>query len=231
VHLNAFSDIWLGSNTYGLLESLPHDMMHVFLHGVLMYVIEVIMPPLNPSEIYALDALVDDIVVPVRSTLKYEYPRCSFTRGITNLTLLTADERAGIAFVLALVAASKPGSEMLKKAAERIKNARLRGLKVNAELDENGNPIVNVDDDGLDGEEVVYAESLCEPEKMLHMLELLLAFHAWYKCGHPFSLMTNEEKKQVLDAIQIMMTLIKTYAPHQDKNGWKLQNSMICFTL
>jgi len=96
---------------------------------------------------------------------------------------------------------------MLKKAAERIKNARLRGLKVNAELDENGNPIVNVDDDGLDGEEVVYAKSVCEPEKMLYMLELLLAFHAWYKHGHPFSLKTNEEKKQVLDAICTMMTL------------------------
>jgi len=65
MHLNAFSDIWLGSNTYGLSESLPHDMMHSFLHGVLMYVIEVIMSPLNPSEKYALDSLVDDILVPV----------------------------------------------------------------------------------------------------------------------------------------------------------------------
>jgi len=63
---------------------------------------------------------VDDIVVPVRSTMKSDFPRCSFTRGITNLSLLTADERAGVAFVLALVAASKPGSTMLKKAANRI---------------------------------------------------------------------------------------------------------------
>jgi len=92
MHLNAFKDIWLGSNTYGLLESLPHDMMHAFLHGVLMYVIEVIMSPLTPTEKYKLDGIVDDIVVPVRSSLKKDYPRCSFTRGITNLTLLTADE-------------------------------------------------------------------------------------------------------------------------------------------
>jgi len=120
MHINAFKDIWLGSNTYGLLESLPHDMMHAFLHGVLMYVIEVIMSPLTPTEKYKLDGIVDDIVVPVRSSLKKDYPRCSFTHGITNLTLLTADERAGVAFVLALVAASKPGSDMLKKAAKRI---------------------------------------------------------------------------------------------------------------
>ena len=49
IHCNAFENVWLGSNTYGLLESLPHDMMHAFLHGVLMYVLEV-MSPLNPSE-------------------------------------------------------------------------------------------------------------------------------------------------------------------------------------
>ncbi len=32
MHINAFHYVWLGSNTYGLLESLPHDMMHAFLH-------------------------------------------------------------------------------------------------------------------------------------------------------------------------------------------------------
>jgi len=40
-------------------------MMHVFLHGVLMYVIEVIMLPLNPTEKYCLDSIVDEIVVPI----------------------------------------------------------------------------------------------------------------------------------------------------------------------
>ncbi len=115
--INAFHDVWLGSNTYGLLESLPHDMMHAFLHGVMMYVIEVILSPINPSGKYGLDKLVDKILVPVKSSLKKEYPRCSFTQGITNLSLLTADERAGVAFVLTLVAASKPGSDLFKNAA------------------------------------------------------------------------------------------------------------------
>jgi len=45
MHINAFHEVWLGSNTNGFLESLPHDMMHAFLHGVMMYVIEVIMSP------------------------------------------------------------------------------------------------------------------------------------------------------------------------------------------
>jgi len=42
MHISAFNDVWLGSNTCTLLEILPHDMMYAFLHGVLMYVVEVI---------------------------------------------------------------------------------------------------------------------------------------------------------------------------------------------
>ena len=30
MHINAFRDVWLGYNTCGLLEKLPHDMMHAF---------------------------------------------------------------------------------------------------------------------------------------------------------------------------------------------------------
>jgi len=50
--------------------------------------------------------------------------------------LLTADIRAGVAFVLALVATSKPGSDLLTKAATRIENAIQNKQKVNVELDE-----------------------------------------------------------------------------------------------
>ena len=56
-------------------------------------------------------------MVLVRSSLRNDYPRDRITCGITNLTLLTADERYGVAFVLILVALSKPGSDMLYKAA------------------------------------------------------------------------------------------------------------------
>ena len=223
MHINAFHDVWLGTNTHGLLESLPHDMMHAFRHGVLMYVIEVIMSPLNPSEKYDLDDLVDNIVVPVKSSLKKNYPRCSFTRGITNMTLLTADERAGVAFVLALVAASKPGADMLTKAAARIKRAIERKQKVNLEVDEDGNVIEISDEENENYAEVVYTESLCEPKNMLKMLEMLLGFHAWYKMGHPFCLKTSDDKKKMLKAIRNMMTEIKKNAPREDKNGWRLQ--------
>jgi len=58
---------------------------------------QVIMSPLNSTDELNLDKIVDKIIVPVRC----QYPRYSFIKGITNLTLLTANERAGVAFVLA----------------------------------------------------------------------------------------------------------------------------------
>jgi len=75
MHVNAFSNMWMGSNTNGLMEALPHDMMHAFLHGVLMYVIEVIMSPLNPTEKFKLDGIVDKIIVPIRSSSRAQFPR------------------------------------------------------------------------------------------------------------------------------------------------------------
>jgi len=58
---------------------------------------------------------------------------------------------------------------------------------------------------------------------MLEMLELLLAFHAWYKRGHTFSLKNDSEKFEMQEAIRIMMRQIKKFAPRKDKNGWRLQ--------
>jgi len=35
MHINAFRNVWLGYNTCGLLEQLPHGMMHAFYMGYL----------------------------------------------------------------------------------------------------------------------------------------------------------------------------------------------------
>jgi len=130
-----------------------------------MYAIEVIISPMNPSEKYELDKIVDQIVVPVKSNLRKDYQRCSFTCGVTNLTLVTADERAGVAFVLALlVAASKPGSDMLTKASARIEKACEKKQKVNLEVDENGDAIIDSEDEEGENDDVVYTESLCQPK-------------------------------------------------------------------
>jgi len=87
---------------------------------------------------------------------------------------------------LALVAASKLGLNVLTLAARRIENAARRGEIVNADIDDDGNQLLELDAREDDKEEVIFADSLCQPKNMLEMLELLLGFHAWYKRGHPF---------------------------------------------
>jgi len=98
-----------------------------------------------------------------------------------------------------------------------------REVKKLSELDESGNPIVNAGDEDESEEEIIIAESLCEPTEMLYMLELMLAFHAWYKMGHLFCLKTKTDKANMLNENRTMMNEILDNAPRYDKNGWKLQ--------
>jgi hypothetical protein len=49
-----------------------------------------------------------------RSSERNAYPRVSFTRGYTQLTMLSADERVGQLFVLALLLQTKPGRDVLR---------------------------------------------------------------------------------------------------------------------
>jgi len=67
---------------------------------------------------------------------------------------------------------------------------------VNAEVDDLGNSITNDDEENGPEVEVIIAESFCEPTKILYMLELMLAFHAWYKKGHQLCLKTPKDKKK-----------------------------------
>jgi len=110
------------------------------------------------------------------------------------------------------------------KLPKELKNALKRGQKLNVEVNDADIGIDLVAEDGESEEEIVITDSLCEPTKMLYMLELMLAFfHAWYKTGHPFCLKTITDKRNMWDAIRTMMKEILENAPRNDKNGWKLQ--------
>ena len=60
---------------------------------------------------------------------------------------------------MALVAASKPGADLFKKAATRIEKAIERKQNINLEVDEDGNVIEDSDNESEDCSDVVYSES------------------------------------------------------------------------
>jgi len=47
MHGNAFDGIWFGDNSYGILGALPTDLMHAFLHGIILYVVKTSVAPLH----------------------------------------------------------------------------------------------------------------------------------------------------------------------------------------
>lgn len=116
---NAFSDVWFGSNTYGITAATPTDCMHAFLHGIVEYCAKIYFAGLTDGEKGEIDQLVIQIVANRRSSERNKFPRTSFVKGITNLTLVTADEWPGILLSLAIVAMSDRGNAILMKAVKR----------------------------------------------------------------------------------------------------------------
>jgi len=226
LHDNAFADIWFGHNTLGLLEKMPHDLMHAFQHGVLHYVIEVLISPLNPSEKVQLDELVDSLIVPLKSSSRSSYPKCSFMNGITNLSLITADERVGVAFVLLLVASSKPGAELLKKVSVRIERNKQKGLAMNAEesnADDVDQGDLFIETDQENPYDAPPTDRLCDPNSIIYMLSMMLCFHAWYHYGAPYNAKTDVDVMSMRISISEMLKHVKLAAPRTDKSGWNIQ--------
>ncbi len=116
---NAFNCVHFGANENGILGATPCDPMHMFLHGVLKYVIKIFVENLTRSEKAVLDRLVHHTFSRMRLSAKKEFPRCNYVRGITNLTMITADEWAGVAFTLVLVFHNRQGWALLATSLER----------------------------------------------------------------------------------------------------------------
>ena len=192
---SAFAPVWFGVNKRGILGASPVDLMHAFLHGVLVYLLRVFFSSFTDTHRQKLDNLVDRMLNQVHSSERKNFPRIGFSKGVTNLTLLTHDEWAGMAFTVALVAISEDGRKLLDSVYERPTSQKVDSPP----------------------------EIRCHPLDILEILELVLAFHAWYKCGHPFPVSSRAEKDAVLQQIRDMLQLIMTKLPRHEGEGWKLQ--------
>ena len=45
LHQSAFCNIWFGDNPNGIYGATPTDLMHAFLHGIIPYVVKLILDP------------------------------------------------------------------------------------------------------------------------------------------------------------------------------------------
>ena len=140
------------------------------------------MKPFTPIQLVAIDQTVDEMFGPLRSSSKEDIGlRTKFTHGLTNLTLLTANEWAGVAFTLLCLARTKKGMKVLGpnlsdedyiETTEAVVDIRV------SSVDDDSNEILN--------DEQVSSHK-CSRVNFMECMEAILGFHAWYKFGAPYN--------------------------------------------
>jgi hypothetical protein len=114
---NAFFRLNCGNNPRGVFGATATDPMHAVEEGILPNLVEVLIDPLPNSAKVTLDALVETLFSKSsnRSSQRSLYPRISFSGGYSSLTQLSADEKVGKLFALAIVAETPVGREILSQ--------------------------------------------------------------------------------------------------------------------
>ena len=98
---NAFDNFWFGDQTYGLLGSVPAEMLHVSGTGILKYIFEYL-ENLIAGDIdkETFDDLHRCLVRDAQRQSERDFPRMSVRNGITDGTKMCGSERVGNCFSL-----------------------------------------------------------------------------------------------------------------------------------
>ncbi len=234
---NAFRDVCFGGDSLGIMGATPTDLMHAFLEGVLMYIIRVFAAQLTKAQKANVDHLVGEMVLPSsKNTCRRKFPRVSFANGITNLTLLTADEWGGVAFTLLLLANTPRGQQALHidftgdAKMDEIDNQSEASRKSDSDSDNNThmNPTEkdSMSSHSRDSESDESIELATDRHinaiDFIQLVEMLLSFHSWYERGSPYQ-WTEHSYNELLGSIQSMMNAILKIVPRKKGFGWKVQ--------
>ena len=247
---NAFlaRSIRFGFDPRNIWGATPVDLMHAFQSGILRYLTKMILDKLTPTDKTKLDQLVDQILGSLRSSEKDTFPRFSFTKGYSKLSMITSDEWVGKLFVLLLVAMTNEGRSILKKRFSssniklpegifhKEKIEQVRDFQILADEyfkdnlgrhTQNAEDESNYDDDvneNTDKEDVVRK---CSFFDFVELTEALLCFHAWYKMDdHEYLCRSSDRKKQTKvlhESMQRLLSMVRLYLPRKNGNQWKIQ--------
>jgi len=96
------------------------------------------------------------------------------------------------------------------------------------ELEDSDNENDVLDDNnsagGVEGDSVERKSDFpFHPMDVLYILEMMLSFHAWYKCGGPYNCGTDDGRNEIQKCISTMLSSILKEIPRSENNGWKIQ--------
>jgi len=73
MHNSLYRKVWFGSNHEGITSATPTDLMHAYCHGILVYVIKILIAPLNNQEKNELDKITIDMFQYLKSNKKMSF--------------------------------------------------------------------------------------------------------------------------------------------------------------
>jgi hypothetical protein len=107
--------------------------MHAFLEGIVKLVVRLSVDPLPDGDKVDLDHLVDRLFGKLQLTTTRDFLRTNFTHGFTNLTMITADEWAGMTYTLLILLRTECGSKIFSARLNPTKDNRLQLPKITNE--------------------------------------------------------------------------------------------------
>jgi hypothetical protein len=230
VFKNAFDDVDFGGDPRGIFGCTPTDLMHAFLEGVLKHAMIAIFDTILPSKKILLDRLVDDVIRSQRSCIREVYPRTNFSKGFTNLTLLTANEWLGVCFTIMLLSMMDRGIEVLSSSCTGGSGRADNGDDSTVDP-ENESICEHTDDEESEDNSAIQPQQKkrkvrqrlpCSVNGLREVLEALLCFYAFTKRKLVYDMSTPQRHKRIRVSVATLLNMVKARLP-RGGNGWKLQ--------
>ena len=111
--------IRFGLDPRAIWGASPTDLMHAFQSGIVKYLVKMIIDKLSTAKQVRLDRLVHKLFHNLRSKEKADYPRLTFSKGFSKLSMITSDEWVGKLFVLLIVLKTEEGASIFQKTFAR----------------------------------------------------------------------------------------------------------------
>jgi hypothetical protein len=118
---NAFDNVWFGDQNYGLLGSVPAEMLHIGGTGMLKYIFEYL-DNLIAGDIdkESFDDLHQCLVRDPQRQSEKDFPHMSLRNGITDGTKMCRSERVGNCFILLCLFYTELGQKLSSCLVELI---------------------------------------------------------------------------------------------------------------
>eukprot|EP00978_Attheya_sp_CCMP212_P038864 scaffold196836_cov78-Attheya_sp.AAC.3 len=196
--------------------------MHAFLEGIVKYAVCAFFKfkGIGPTKASGIDAAIDEMFGGgnLRSgELKDFGIWIFFTKGISNLKQVMANECMGIVLCLVVLAMTEEGRILLQSRFDDSEDT-------NDDVDKARDYFYVDDQIGHDTENV---HTIANLNDFIELLEAFLAFYAWYKKEQFWSLGNEAYAKSMATSasrsIKNMMDMVKRVLPRNEGNGWNVQ--------